>query len=153
VITYHRRRREHRRLSLLLDVLLTARVSFETSRHQSFWAEIPPAEGSSGNFESRWLRQYFWAPLGEPVTDALSPPAAETLTEIEAEAYTSTPGTMEARSVYQLILMILSVVIAIFLKLTDPNSTALRSGWTWPRVNGRSPFQLRLRRSCRPLKR
>jgi hypothetical protein len=87
VITYHRRRREHRRLSLLLDVLLSARVSFETSRHQSFWAEIPPADGSSGNFESRWLRQYFWAPLGEPVTDALSPPAAETLTELEAEAY------------------------------------------------------------------
>jgi len=74
-------------MTLLLDVLLTARIDLQTRQHASFWAEIPPAEGTSGNFESRWLRQHFWAPLGAPVTDALSPPAAERLAEVESEAY------------------------------------------------------------------
>jgi hypothetical protein len=86
-ITNHRRMREHRRLTLLLDVLLTARVSFEPRRAEHFWAYIPAAEGSSGNGGSRWLQQFFCAPLGAPVTDALSPPAGENLTEVEPEAY------------------------------------------------------------------
>jgi hypothetical protein len=93
-ITNHRRMREHRRLTLLLNVLLTARVSFESRRSEHFWAYIPAAEGTGGNGESRWLQQFFWAPLGAPVTDALSPspPAAERLTEIEPEAYYTNVG-------------------------------------------------------------
>src|SRR5208337_4117315 len=96
-ITYHRRRREHRRLTLLLNVLLTARVSFESRQHKSFWAEIPPAAPRWWDRylpsrlrrptapTSRWLRQYFWAPLDAIVTDALSPPAPERLAEVESE--------------------------------------------------------------------
>ncbi len=80
-ITNYRRMREHRRLTLLLNVLLTARVSFEPRRSEHFWAHIPASEATGGNGESRWLQQFFWAPLGAPVTDALSPspPAAERL--------------------------------------------------------------------------
>jgi|SRR5712671_1202437 len=91
-ITNHRRRREHRRLTLLLDVLLTARVSCELRRPEHCWAHIPEAEGSGGNGESRWLQQYFWAPLGAAVTDALSSSAAESLLEVEPEAYYTNVG-------------------------------------------------------------
>jgi hypothetical protein len=91
-ITNHRRMREHRRLTLLLNVLLTARVSFHPRRSEHFWAYIPDADGSGGNGESRWLQQYFWAPLGAPVTDALSSPAAERLVEVESEAYYTNVG-------------------------------------------------------------
>jgi hypothetical protein len=91
-ITNHRRMREHRRLTLLLNVLLTARVSFHPRRSEHFWAHIPAAEGSAGNGESRWLQQFFWAPLGAPVTDALSQPGAEKLAEVEPEAYYTNVG-------------------------------------------------------------
>jgi len=93
-ITNHRRMREHRRLTLLLNVLLTARVSFEPRRSEHFWAHVPAAEGTGGNGESRWLQRFFWAPLGAPVTEALSPspPSAESLAEVEPEAYYSNGG-------------------------------------------------------------
>jgi hypothetical protein len=91
-ITDYGRMREHRRLTLLLDVLLTARVSFEPRRREHFWAHLPAAEGSDGNGESRWLPHFFWAPLGAPVTDALSPPAAERLAEVEPEPYYTSVG-------------------------------------------------------------
>jgi hypothetical protein len=92
LITNHRRRREHRRLTLLLNVLLTARISFETSRSEHFWAHISPAEGTGGNGESRWLQRFFCAPLDAVVADALSSPAAERLAEVESEAYYTNVG-------------------------------------------------------------
>ena len=91
-ITNHRRKREHRRITLLLNVLLTARVGFESSRFEESWAYIPPAEGSHGNGESRWLRKQFCAPLASPVTDSLSSPATERLVELEPEEYYSRTG-------------------------------------------------------------
>jgi hypothetical protein len=91
-ITNHRRIREHRRLTLLLNVLLTARVSFQPHRSEQFWAYIPEAVGSGGNGESRWLQQFFWAPLGPSVTDALSSPATEKLPELELEEYYTNVG-------------------------------------------------------------
>jgi hypothetical protein len=92
LITNHRRICEHRRLTLLLNVLLTARVSFQLPRSECFWANIPPAAGTDGNGESRWLRRYFWAPLGTIITDDLSPLATERLAEVESEAYHTNVG-------------------------------------------------------------
>jgi hypothetical protein len=92
LITNHRRICEHRRLTLLLNVLLTARVSFQLPRSECFRANIPPAAGTDGNGESRWLRQYFWAPLGTIVTDELSPPATERLAAVESGAYYTNVG-------------------------------------------------------------
>jgi len=86
-ITYHRRRREHRRLTLLLNALLRTRISFESGRSEHFWAQIPAAEGTDGNGESRRLQRFFYAPLDPIVTNALSPPAAEQLAEIQPEKY------------------------------------------------------------------
>jgi hypothetical protein len=92
LITNHRRIREHRRLTLLLDVLLTARVSSEPRRREHFWAHITPVEGDGGNGESRWLPQYFWAPLGPAVIDTLSLPAPESLLEVDPEEYYTNVG-------------------------------------------------------------
>jgi hypothetical protein len=91
-ITNHRRRREHRRLTLLLDVLLTARINMETNQAEHFWAYIPPAEGSGGNGESRWLQRFFVAPLGAVVADTWSAPAPERLAEVEPETYYTNLG-------------------------------------------------------------
>ena len=91
-ITNYRRMREHRRLTLLLNVLLTARTRFEAHRSGHFWAYIPAAEGSGGKGESQWLQQFFCAPLGAPVIDALSTPVAENLAEVEPEDYYANTG-------------------------------------------------------------
>jgi hypothetical protein len=91
-ITNHRRIREHRRLSMVLNVLLTARISFEPPRSEHFWAHVPAAEGTDGNGESRWLQQRFWAPLGAVVTDALSPSADENIVELDSEEYYTNVG-------------------------------------------------------------
>jgi hypothetical protein len=89
-ITNYRRIREHRRLTLLLNVLLTARIGIHPRRSEHFWAYTPAAQGSVGNGESRWLQRFFWAP--PPVIDALSPQAVEKLGEEEPDAYFSNAG-------------------------------------------------------------
>jgi hypothetical protein len=92
-ITNHRRLREHRRQTLLLNVLLNARISSETRRRpEHVWVHIPAAEGTTGDGESHWLQRHFVAPLGAAVTDALSPPAAESLVEVEPEEYYTKVG-------------------------------------------------------------
>lgn len=50
-ITNHRRIREHRRLTLLLNVLLAGRTSCLSQRPRHFWAGILPEESKPG-----WLR-------------------------------------------------------------------------------------------------
>ena len=113
-ITNHRRIREHRRLTLLLNVLLTARINCELRRPESFWALVPAEQGGwfkrvieklrfwlakvgwrqskSGTAESRWLQRLFWGPLDAIITDALSPQAAKKLTEIEPVTYYTNLG-------------------------------------------------------------
>jgi hypothetical protein len=51
-ITNHRRIREHRRLTQLLNVLLVGRTSCLSQRPRHFWAHIIPEEGKHG-----WLRE------------------------------------------------------------------------------------------------
>jgi hypothetical protein len=77
---------------LLLNVLLAGRVNLQSPRAGHFWAYIPPADGSSGNGESRWLQNFFWAPLDAAVIDALSPSAAENLAEVEPQEYYTNVG-------------------------------------------------------------
>jgi hypothetical protein len=47
-ITNHRRIREHRKLTLLMNVLLAGRTSCLPQRYNHFWASIPPEEGKPG---------------------------------------------------------------------------------------------------------
>ena len=85
-ITNHRRIREHRRLTLLLNVLLAGRTSFEPPRPGHFWAACPE------HSESKWVQQFFSAKLGPTVTDAPSPAAGEQIEGIEPGEYYSNVG-------------------------------------------------------------
>ena len=80
----HRRLREHRRLTLLLNVLLAGRTSAQPRRSEHFWAAVP---SSTNGHEIMWVQQFFFAKLGEVVRDELSPPAAEQLGVVDPVEY------------------------------------------------------------------
>jgi hypothetical protein len=88
-ITNHRLMREHRQLTLLLNILLAGRTSFQSRRSQHFWASVSD-EGGSTNI--KWVQQLYFAKLGNVVIDELSPPAGEQLGEIEPDEYYSEVG-------------------------------------------------------------
>jgi hypothetical protein len=118
VITKHRRIREHRRLTLLLNVLLSGRISCQSNRSEHFWALIPidrsgwlhrrrvgrwlrlwwkKAQSLFGrtlndDCESRWVQRYFSGPLDAPVSEALSPSANQKIVEVDPEAYYTNGG-------------------------------------------------------------
>ena len=83
-VTNHRRMREHRNLTYLLNLLLAGRTSDQPRRSRSFWANVPRDDGG---FEIKWVQEYFFAELGESVIDELSPPAGEQLEAVEPEEY------------------------------------------------------------------
>jgi hypothetical protein len=87
-ITTHRRTREHRRLTLLLNILLRGHTSFQPARQQSFWAIDP----GSGMPDVKWVQQFFFANLGPTVVDALSTPMPGEMLEVvdPSEYYAST---------------------------------------------------------------
>jgi hypothetical protein len=114
-ITNHRRIREHRRLTMLLNVLLTSRIRCEPRFREHFWAWVendntpttptrwrlmanwfqkatawwPWCKRSPPQTEtgrSRWLQQSFRAPLDPLVFETLSPVTAERIAEVDPEA-------------------------------------------------------------------
>ena len=88
-VTNHRRLREHRNLTLLLNVLLAGRTSLQPRRSEHFWASVPSDDDRP---EIKWVHQFFFAKLGEAVIDELSPPAGEQLEEVEPEEYYTNVG-------------------------------------------------------------
>jgi hypothetical protein len=88
-ITGHRSMREHRKLTLLLNVLLAGRTSLQPRRHGHFWARVCRDDN---RFETKWVQQNFFAMLDNYGIDELSPPAVEQLEEVEPEAYYTTVG-------------------------------------------------------------
>jgi hypothetical protein len=83
-ITNHRRLRELRNLTLLLNILLAGRTSLQPRRPEHFWASVS-WEGNEP--EIKWVQHFFFAKLGSAVVDELSPPVGEQLEEVEAEEY------------------------------------------------------------------
>ncbi len=83
-ITNYRRLRNHRSLSLLLNILLAGRTCLQPRRPEHFWASVS-WEGNDP--EIKWVQQLFFAKLGSAVIDELSPPIGEQLEEVEAEEY------------------------------------------------------------------
>jgi hypothetical protein len=81
--------REHRNLTLLLNVLLPGRTNLQPRRSEHFWASVP-CHGESS--EIKWVQQFFFAELGKAVIDELSPPADEWLEEVEPEEYYTKVG-------------------------------------------------------------
>ncbi len=88
-VTNHRRIREHRKLTLLLNVLLAGRVRLQPRGYEHFWASVPRDDGTS---EIKWVQQFFFAKLGEPVIDELSSSGGEQLGEVEPEEYYARVG-------------------------------------------------------------
>jgi hypothetical protein len=82
-ITNHRRIREHRKMTLVLNLLLAGRTSCLTQRHDHLWAIVFPDE-------VKWVREGYDAPLDHHVLDAPSPPAAYRIEEVEPEEYYAT---------------------------------------------------------------
>ncbi len=83
-ITNHRRVREHRDLTLLLNVLLRSRVNFQPRRQPFFWAMLHREEGG---YETRWVQNSYFGKLGNCVLDTYSPPADQLLEVIESNRY------------------------------------------------------------------
>ena len=81
--------REHRKLTLLLNVLLAGTTSFQLRRSEGCWALVP---SDANPFNVEWVKPYFFAKLGTLVIDALSPPAGEQLEEVEPEEYYTEVG-------------------------------------------------------------
>jgi hypothetical protein len=88
-ITNHRRMREHRNLTLLLNVLLAGRTSLLPRRQGHLWAHIPGADGQS---DFKWVQHFYFATLGEAVIGDLSEPTHKLLAEVEPQEYYSSVG-------------------------------------------------------------
>jgi len=82
-ITNERRKREHRRLTLLLNLLLAGTTKFVPDRHRHLWANVRP----DGAPVIKWVIEYYFAELGEAVISDLSPPSGEKLEELDGESY------------------------------------------------------------------
>jgi len=83
-VTNHRRIREHRNLTLLLNILLRGRMNLQVRRAEHFWGCI---HRESAAPEIRWVQNSYFAPFGECFLDAPSPVPAERLEEIEPDPY------------------------------------------------------------------
>jgi Apea-like HEPN len=82
-ITIHRRMRQHRKLTLLLNLLLVGTTKFLSDRRRYFWACVQ--FGAEPEF--KWVSESYSADLGEVVTSELSSPTGEKLDELEPERY------------------------------------------------------------------
>lgn len=83
-ITNHRRLREHRNLTLLLNTLLAGRTNLQVRRSDHFWACI---HRDAGDPEIRWVQNSYHAKLGNCVLDSPSSLTTERIEEIEPERY------------------------------------------------------------------
>jgi hypothetical protein len=88
-VTNHRRMREHRNLTLLLNVLLAGRTSHQPRGSEYSWASV---RHDAGGPEIKWVQRIFFAKLGNAVIDEPSPLAGERLKEEEPEEYYTRVG-------------------------------------------------------------
>ena len=84
-ITNYRRISEHRRLTLLLNILLVRRTSVQPRQIRHFWASVPRDDGA--DHEIKWVQEFFFTNFGEIVTDALSPLTSKSIEEVAPETY------------------------------------------------------------------
>ena len=85
-ITNHRRQREHRRLTQLLNVLLAGRTNTQSTRSAHFWGHFTNGDGTT---DIRWAQNFYFASLGEAVQDELTPQPVEHLEEIHGDQYST----------------------------------------------------------------
>lgn len=83
-LTNHRRLREHRDLTLLLNVLLRARINIQSRRFDHFWAVT---NWDKNTPEIKWVQQSYFANLGKSVIDKFSPLSDKHIQEVEPDKY------------------------------------------------------------------
>lgn len=83
-VTNHRRMREHRKLTLLLNILLVGRISLQPQRPEHFWACV---SWDGNQPEIKWVQQCFFAKLGNPIIDEQSVYVGEGLEEVDPDGY------------------------------------------------------------------
>lgn len=88
-LTNHRRQREHRRLSRLMNVLLNGYTSVMPQQSQHLWAVVP-REHNRWNVE--WVQEFYVAKFGEAVVDELSLISEDRLQEEDPEEYYKDSG-------------------------------------------------------------
>ena len=88
-LTNYRRLREHRKLTLLLNILLAGRTSLQAKQSEHLWALVPRDDHGQ---EIKWVRPFFFAMLGNAMSDRLSPRPGERLEELEPGEYYTTVG-------------------------------------------------------------
>lgn len=86
-ITKQRRIRVHRKLTLLLNVLLRGHTSFQLPRSRHLWAT-----DLDHGFESKWVYESFFANLGPTVIDSPSEIKGERVEEVEPHEYYASVG-------------------------------------------------------------
>lgn len=114
-ITNFRRLREHRRMTLLLNVLLRGYTTIQPRRQRHFWA-ISHENGADQKV--KWVQEFYIANIGEIVSEELSPAAANPLEEVDAESYYATVGN-DGRGLR--VPADLDDSICRFMKLSKPN--------------------------------
>ncbi len=83
-VTNHRRERQHRNMTLLLNVLLAGRTNVQPRRPEHFWASVGWDEGSP---KIEWVQRFFFAKRAASVIDDPSPLTDERLEEIQPDDY------------------------------------------------------------------
>jgi hypothetical protein len=82
-ITNQRRRREHQKLTLLLNLLLEGTTKFLRERRRHFWADVR----CGGESKIEWVEEWYFADFGQIVIQEPSAPIGEQLGQIESEKY------------------------------------------------------------------
>jgi hypothetical protein len=71
-IDNYRLRREHRRYSRVLNVILFSHIQFHGMRQKKFWAQLWPQDRSNGGVEYRWAQNGYFTDIGATVADVHS---------------------------------------------------------------------------------
>jgi Apea-like HEPN len=79
-VTNYRRMCEHRKLTLVLNLLLIGRTTLLPDRRREFWAHL-------SGLEFKWVSEWYDADIGNLIVNELSPPAAQSLTELASAQY------------------------------------------------------------------
>jgi Apea-like HEPN len=82
-ITNQRRRREHQKLTLLLNLLLGGTTKYVRERPKHLWASVR----FGGEPKIEWVQELYFADFGQIVVQELSTPVGEKLEQIESEKY------------------------------------------------------------------
>jgi hypothetical protein len=66
----------------VLNLLLAGTIKFIPARRRQFWAHVSNAE-----LDFRWVNEWYFADIGLPIVNELSPPASKALEVLEANKY------------------------------------------------------------------